>query len=123
MRRQKLSKPRKQNSKKPFISEENKKNKDRIIRDIRIVFETEEENEERKQQEQFYDQTFLEQEEDYYKSKRVCSFWNNNYIEYESNGDKNSNLSLGEYLNNIKSYVKYIIMEFRYMEKSVNSCN
>ena len=26
--------------------------------------------------------------------KRVSSFWNNNYIEYESNGDKNNNLSL-----------------------------
>ena len=66
---------------------------------------------------------FEQQEEDYYKPKRESNFWNNNYIEYESNGDKNSNLSLGEYLNNIKSYVKYIIMEFRYMEKSVNSCN
>ena len=40
----KLSKPRKQNIKKPFISEENKKIKDRIIRDIRTLFETEQEN-------------------------------------------------------------------------------
>ena len=48
--------------------------KDEIIRDIRTLFE--------------------QQEEDYYKPKRVCSFWNNNCIEYESNGDKNSNLSL-----------------------------
>ena len=38
--------------------------------------------------------TLFEWEEDYYKPKRVSSFWNNNYIEHESNGDKNSNLSL-----------------------------
>ena len=37
----KLSKPRKQNIKKPFISKENKKIKDRIIRDIQTLFETE----------------------------------------------------------------------------------
>ena len=41
--------PRKQNIKKPFISEEKKeKNKDRIIRDIWKLFETEEEKGERK---------------------------------------------------------------------------
>ena len=47
--------------------------KDKIIRDIMTLFEW---------------------EEDYYKPKRVSSFWNNNYIKHESNGDKNSNLSL-----------------------------
>ena len=40
--------------------------------------------------------TLFEQEEDYYKPKRVRSFWNNNYIEYESNGDKNNNFLLDE---------------------------
>ena len=54
--------------------------KDRIIRDIRTLFE---------------------KEEDYYKSKRVSNFLNDNYIEYASNGDKNRNLSLDEYLNKI----------------------
>ena len=34
-----------------------------------------------------------------YKPKRVSNFWNNNYIEYESNCDKNRNLSLNKYLN------------------------
>ena len=48
---------------------ENEAIKDRIIRDIRTLFE--------------------QQEEEYYKPKRVSNFWNNNYIEYESNGDKN----------------------------------
>ena len=43
--------------------------KGRIIRDIGTLFEKEE-------------------GEDYYKPKRVSNFWNNNYIKYESNGDK-----------------------------------
>ena len=37
--------------------------------------------------------THFEQQEDNYKPKRISNFWNNNYIEYESNGDKNRNLS------------------------------
>ena len=42
--------------------------KDRIIRDIKTLFE--------------------QQEDDYYKPQRVNNFWNNEYIRYESNGDK-----------------------------------
>ena len=40
--------------------------------------------------------TFLEQQEEknYYKLKRVSNIWNNNYIEYKSNGDRYRNLSL-----------------------------
>ena len=53
----KLSKPRKQNIKKPFISEKNKKIKDRIIRDIRTLFETEQENEEREESKKGKQQT------------------------------------------------------------------
>ena len=41
--------------------------------------------------------TLFEQEEDYYKPKRVRSFFNINYIEYESNGDKNNSFLLDEY--------------------------
>ena len=51
--------------------------KDRLIRDFRTLFE---------------------QDEGYYKPERVSNFWSNNYIECESNGDKNRNLSLDEYL-------------------------
>ena len=58
--------------------------KDNIITDIRINFDQ-------------------EKEEDYFKPKTVRNFWNNNYIEYETNGDKNRNLALGEYLNKIES--------------------
>ena len=53
-----------------------------IIRDIRTLFE--------------------HKEGDYYEHKRVTNFWNNNYIEYKSNNDKNRNLSLDEYLNKIE---------------------
>ena len=42
---------------------------------------------------------FFEKEEKYYyKSERVNNFLNNNYNEYETNGDK-KNLSLIEYFN------------------------
>ena len=41
---------------------------------------------------------FEEQEEkDYYQRKRASNFYNNSYIEYESNGDRNRKLSLNEY--------------------------
>ena len=53
----------------------------------------------------------VEQEEDYYKPKIVSSIWNNNYIDYESNGDKN--VSLDEYLNKIKPYLKDIIIDLQ----------
>ena len=59
--------------------------------------------------------TLFEQEEDYYKPKRVNSFWSDNYIEYESNGDKSSNcnLSLDEHLNEIKPYLRDIMLNLQ----------
>ena len=81
--------------KKKKIEKKKKQNeritKDIIIRDIRTFFEQE--------------------EEDYYKHKRVSDFWNNNYIEYKSNGDKNNKLSLDEYLNKTETYLKNIIID------------
>ena len=47
----KLSNPKTQNIRKPFISVENKKIKDRIIRDTRTFFETKEEKIETKESE------------------------------------------------------------------------
>ena len=73
-------------------------NKNRIIRDIRTLFETNKEKEERKTTEKIIKYDIIrdirilftqEKEEDCYKPKRVNNFWNNNRIEYESNGDKN----------------------------------
>ena len=45
---------------------------DRILRDIKNLFEHEEENP--------------------YKPVRVHDLWSNNYIEYESNDDRNKNI-------------------------------
>ena len=64
------------------LKKENKAIKNRIIRDFRNLFE--------------------HQEEDYYKLVRVGDFWSNNYIEYESKGDRNKTLSVEEYLNKIR---------------------
>ena len=49
-----------------------------------------------------------EEEENYQKPVRVRKFWSNNYIEYESNSDRNKTLSPGEYLNKISPYLKNI---------------
>ena len=68
--------------------------KDRAIRDIRTLFEQ-------------------EKEKCYYKPKRVSNFWNNNYIRYKSNGDKNRNLSLDEYLNRIKPCLRNIVIDLQ----------
>ena len=61
---------------------ETKAIKDRIIKDIRNLFEHKE-------------------EENYYKPERVSSFCSINYIEYESISDRNKTLSVEEYLNKI----------------------
>ena len=41
----------------------------------------------------------FEEEDNYYKPIKVGKFWSKNYIEYETNGDRNKNLSVKEYLN------------------------
>ena len=42
-----------------------------------------------------------EEEQDYYKTKRVRNFLNNNSIKFESNNDRKRNLSLDKYHNKI----------------------
>ena len=69
--------------------------KDRILSDIKNIFEHKEEN--------------------CSKPVRVNNFWNNNYIEYESNGDRNKALSIEEYVNKIRPYLKDVI---NYLKKS-----
>ena len=49
------------------------------------------------------------EEENYYEPVRLSDFWSNNYIEYESNGDRNKTLSVEEYINKIRPYLKDII--------------
>ena len=53
---------------------ENEAIKDRMIREIKILFE--------------------QQKEDYYKTIRVSNFWNNNYIQFQSSGVRSKNLSV-----------------------------
>ena len=64
--------------------------KDRTIGNMKVIFE--------------------QQEKDYYKSKRVSNFWNNNYIEY---GDKNRNLSLDDYLNKFEPSLRNTIIDLQ----------
>ena len=75
-----------------FKLKKNEAIKDRIIRDIRTLFK---------------------QEDDYYKPIREGNFWNSNYIEYESRGDRNKNLSVKEYLDKIKIYVRDITINLQ----------
>ena len=57
--------------------------------------------------------TLFEQQEECYKPKRVSNLWNNNYIECESNGDKNRNLSLDEYHNKIDPHLRNMIIDLQ----------
>ena len=79
-------KPRKPKIKKQS-EDKIKESQDRIIRDIKNL---------------------LEQEEDYCKPVRVRSLFSNIYIEYENNGDRNKTLSIKEYHDEIKPYLKDI---------------
>ena len=60
----------------------------RILRDIKNIFEHEEGN--------------------YYQLVKVNSFLSNNHIKYESNGDRNKTLSAEEYLNKVRPYLDNI---------------
>ena len=57
--------------------------------------------------------TLFEQVGGWYKTKRLSNFWNNNYIEYESNGDIYRNLSLDKYLIKIESYLRNIVNDLQ----------
>ena len=89
--------------------------KDKIIDDIWTLFEIGKEKIQKRQKIIkdkiiWYIRTLFE---DYYEPKRVSNFWNNNYIKYERNGDKNRNLSLDEYLPKTKPYLTNIIINFQ----------
>ena len=47
--------------------------------------------------------------EEYYKPIEIKSAFDGNYIEYESKGDNNDNLSLEEYRNVIRPYLRDMI--------------
>ena len=68
--------------------------KDIVLRNIKNLFE-------------------FEKEENYYKPVRVNNFWSNNYSEYKSKGDKNRILSIEEYLDKIRPYLKDIMNDLK----------
>ena len=73
---------------------------EKIIKDIRNLFRQEKETKTIKNR-KFTDVKNLfehEEEENLYTPVTVRNFWSNNYIEYESNGDRNKTLSVEEYL-------------------------
>ena len=47
------------------------------------------------------------------KPVRLGNFWSRNYIEYESNGDRNKTLSIEEYLEKVWPYLKDIINDLK----------
>ena len=71
------------------LEKETKAINDRIRRDIKHLFKHKE-------------------EESYDKPVWVSNICSKNYIEYESNGDRNKTLSIKEYLNKIRPYLKDI---------------
>ena len=85
------------------LKKENKVIKNRTIRDIRNLFD-------------------FEKEENYYKLEPVGNFYSNNYIEYKRNGHRNKTLSIKEYLNEIRPYLKDVINNLKkiwYIENSM----
>ena len=62
--------------------------------------------------------------EDYYKPIITNSAFNNNYIKYESKGDKVKNLSIKKYLDIIRPYSSYIINDHKtHVEWRIHSGN
>ena len=51
---------------------------------------------------------FKDEKADYYKPVRINNFWNNNYIEYKTKGDRKT-LSVKKYLHKIRPYLKDIM--------------
>ena len=75
------------------LEKENEVIKDKVIRDIRNLFQ---------------------QENGYYiirVGKKIL--WNKTYIKYESNQDRNKNLSVKKYLNEMKPYLRDIIINLQ----------
>ena len=82
------------------MKKENKAIKDRIIRVIKNLFEQE--------------------KEDYYKAVRAGNFCSRNYIEYESNCDRNKTMSMKECLNKSRLFLKNIINDLNLIRGKFN---
>ena len=52
----------------------------------------------------------------------MCNFWSNNYIEYESKGDRNKTAGFKEYLNEINTSIRLeYVMLFINMQELIIS--
>ena len=80
---------RKENRDEDKVNKEGNAIKDKLLRDMRALFES--------------------NDNDYYELVKTSNSFNSNYIEYESNGDKNKSLSIKEYLNKVRSYLSDMI--------------
>ena len=83
------------------------------IKNIRNLFRLKKENEAIKDRIISDIKTLLKARKRLLKTVRVGNFWKNNYIEYENGGDENKSLSVKEYLNKIKSYLRDIPIDLQ----------
>ena len=77
------------------IKQENKGSKDVVLRSIKNLSE------------------YKKEEENHHKLEKVNNCWNNNYIEYKSNSDKNKILLVEEYLNKIRPYLRDLVNDLK----------
>ena len=46
---------------------------------------------------------------DVYKSIKICGAFSDNFVEYQSNGNRNRSISIARYLNNIREHLRKLI--------------
>ena len=90
-----------------------KQSEENIIKSIRNFFKIKKENEGIKDRINRDIRTLFQQENDYYKSARLGYFDNNNHIDYEGRRDRNKNLLVKEYLDKNKPYSRDIIINLQ----------
>ena len=74
------------------LKKENEAIQNRIIRDIRKLFE---------------------HEKNLLQNSKAVNFWSNIYMKYESKGDRSKTISVVEYLNKTRPYLKDIISKLK----------
>ena len=88
----------------------NRESKDEIVINIRNSFEMKKEANSDKTNSDIRN---IFKQEDFYGPIRVDYLYSNNYIEYDSDGNRNKNLSIKEYLSESKSYLRDIIIKLQ----------
>ena len=56
---------------------------------------------------------YQKEKENYYKPVKANNTWSDNYNEYKSNGNKNRILSIEEYLDKIRAYLRDIVHDLK----------